>query len=468
MQQRVSKIILLFIGFCCLMPTVIAQSEPLTYGTLLTESLAPGSPRIYTFSGNANDYVSAYILGDSNIQATLALANSSGISLGFSDDDPLTISQNDARVTALLPSTDTYIMTINNVGTATGTVTIALTGQASAPDVPFTGSKAVEIVPDSPLQILTIAGSTSDQMLSVQNLDPTRGYVAQVFSQSGRLLAMLSDGVTNASVTLLPTDEQYRIVLMPTDPAIGANVQLSIGDSASQNTSQAVPQNNSNNAAPSTTVTDPNACVATSANANLRGGPGTNYSVVGALVNNSQMVITGQNTGWYYGNYNGSMAWVASSVVSLSGPCNNLAFVQAPPAPVQATAPNNAVTPTTATTQVAPTATTSQDNTNNPTQAPPTATATATATTQQVAFTVVSMDCRYVFNDGAYVNHRVEGPPNGQYRIEVRQGSTVYSGDYTMNDQGFRTQNQRFRVGNSNYTAYIMYNGVDVRSAPCD
>ena len=78
------------------------------------------------------------------------------------------------------------------------------------------------------------------------------------------------------------------------------------------------------------------------------------------------------------------------------------------------------------------------------------------------------MTCRYFQNDGAYVDYRVEGAPNSTFQIEVRQGSTVYTETRTMNDQGFRTGNERIgQVGNSNYTAYIVYQGIDRRNDDC-
>lgn len=69
---------------------------------------------------------------------------------------------------------------------------------------------------------------------------------------------------------------------------------------------------------------------------NIRSGPGTNYQVIGALNANTPVKIMGRNqdTSWWQIEItDGSIGWVASSVVSASN-SDSVAVVEAPPPPV--------------------------------------------------------------------------------------------------------------------------------------
>jgi uncharacterized protein YraI len=71
---------------------------------------------------------------------------------------------------------------------------------------------------------------------------------------------------------------------------------------------------------------------------NIRSGPGTNYQVIGALNANAPVPVIGrsQDTSWWQIKISdGSMGWVASSVVSASN-TESVAAVEAPPAVVAA------------------------------------------------------------------------------------------------------------------------------------
>jgi uncharacterized protein YraI len=58
---------------------------------------------------------------------------------------------------------------------------------------------------------------------------------------------------------------------------------------------------------------------------NVRSGPGTNFNIVAQLQPNQTLPVLGQSNGWYQIEVPGvPEAWVANSVVALSGICNNI------------------------------------------------------------------------------------------------------------------------------------------------
>ena len=455
LSQRLLIVVIFLLG---LSSTVSAQGGPLSYDTLLTDTLNPGAPIIYTFSGTANEMVTVYVIGSNGLQPTLAISNSSGQPLGFSNDDALTPMGQDVRVTALLPANDTYIVTLNNTGTTAGTFTLSLSASQSEQTILAAGTTAISIVADGTAQQYLIPGSPDgSQELSIQSLLPGVGFTARLQSADGKILASITGGLGRTTFDLPANELGYILTIDAEDSTIGAEIEVALGGTGA-------PAPAATEEAQAAQPADPNVCTVTANGVNVRSGPGTNYGVVGSLNDGGQFIATGQNSGWYYGTFNGQTAWVAASVVNASGNCSNLNLVDAPPAPV-APAPATTEEPQNSqpTSSAPPTATT-QNQQQQPTTAPPTATTAPTT----VAFNVVSMSCRWFQNDGATVDFHVTGSPGATIRIDVRQGSTTYSADRTLNQQGFLNANQRFgQAGNNNYTAYIVYNGADVASADC-
>ena len=108
--------------------------------------------------------------------------------------------------------------------------------------------------------------------------------------------------------------------------------------------------------APSATIAQEQPLVTASTNANVRGGPGTNYPVVGALLEGKSAVVTGRNTdsSWWQISFQGKAAWIANIVVNANSQAHNAPVVSAPtpPAtntPAPATAPPPTVPPSTGT-----------------------------------------------------------------------------------------------------------------------
>jgi uncharacterized protein YgiM (DUF1202 family) len=114
---------------------------------------------------------------------------------------------------------------------------------------------------------------------------------------------------------------------------------------------------------PAASPTPEQPLVTANVNANVRGGPGTNYPVVGALLEGDSAVVTGRNTdsSWWQISFQGGVAWIANSVATANAPAANAPVASAPPPP-----PTNTPIPPTApppTATSAPTAGFSADTT---------------------------------------------------------------------------------------------------------
>lgn len=92
-----------------------------------------------------------------------------------------------------------------------------------------------------------------------------------------------------------------------------------------------------------TPVTDPE--VRTESAMNVRGGPGTNYTVVGALNTGDVARITGKNEAgdwWQISLAGGTTGWVYGPLVTTSGNIDGVAIAAAPPPPPTAIPPTAA------------------------------------------------------------------------------------------------------------------------------
>jgi len=476
-RKRLIPLFSVFLLIVGLFSTVVAQGTVLAYGSSLSDSYV-GNPITYTFDGSEGDLISLYVIADEPLRPTLALAQSNGQPIAFSDRDALSPLLSDARITAVLPADDTYIVTLSNQDNAvTGPYTIALAAAEPFSAISLTGTVEVTIEPDGTDQHFSIAANEdAAQQVRVRELPEGFGFTAQVQSADGQILAAVTGGLDEIVFTLPAGETDYSLTVGAVDAQIGTEIEVALLDGDGEAAPPAATEDDGP-AEPATTeeaqAPDDDTCVITADGVNVRSGPGTNFAAIGSLTAGVQFIATGQNSGWYNGTFNGQDAWVAASVVNASAACTDLPEVAAPsPSGDGGAAATEPPTGPTA----APTATadapppTDAAPTQAPTDAPPTATSTPppppTATT--VPFRVTSISCRYAINDGATVDFRVEGPASTTFTIETRFGSTVYSVDRTTNPQGFLSGNQRFgQVGNSNYVAYIVYNGQDVASADC-
>jgi uncharacterized protein YraI len=86
---------------------------------------------------------------------------------------------------------------------------------------------------------------------------------------------------------------------------------------------------------PPATATSASPLVTANLDANVRSGPGTNYSIVGGLAEGESALVTGRNAGtsWWQISYEGRSAWIANSVVTANTLAFNAPVVEAPPPP---------------------------------------------------------------------------------------------------------------------------------------
>jgi hypothetical protein len=115
------------------------------------------------------------------------------------------------------------------------------------------------------------------------------------------------------------------------------------------------PQQPPPTAAPATPTTDPTPTgTVTTGTANVRGGDGTNYPILGSLAQGQTVTLVGisnRGTNWYQVRLpSGQLGWMAPSVISISGNAASLPLVAPPPPPATPTFTPIPPTPTPATT----------------------------------------------------------------------------------------------------------------------
>jgi uncharacterized protein YraI len=100
-------------------------------------------------------------------------------------------------------------------------------------------------------------------------------------------------------------------------------------------------------AEPTATATPEQPLVTADVNANVRGGPGLNYYVIGSLNEGQSAVVTGRNadSSWWQISYQGSAAWIANSVVTANAQAANVPVASAPPPPPTSTSVPPTATP---------------------------------------------------------------------------------------------------------------------------
>jgi len=113
---------------------------------------------------------------------------------------------------------------------------------------------------------------------------------------------------------------------------------------------------------PTATPTPENAVAITTQGMNVRSGPGTNYSIIGAAQSGEQYVITGKDPSgaWWQVNYNGQAGWLFGQLVTANDSAGVAVAQNIPAAPPPPT--NTPIPPPTQAPAPAPA---------EPTQAPP-------------------------------------------------------------------------------------------------
>jgi outer membrane biosynthesis protein TonB len=148
---------------------------------------------------------------------------------------------------------------------------------------------------------------------------------------------------TNTPVpTFTPTPE---IVVTPVNPAVATTPAVAAEATASQDVATAVVEQPSTGEAtqtpepdqptPTETAAPANPVVTTNQGMNVRGGPGTNYNIIGAATAGQQFVVTGKNPqgDWWQIDFNGQTGWLYGPLVTPqnTGSVQVAANIPAPP-----------------------------------------------------------------------------------------------------------------------------------------
>jgi len=364
---------------------VMAQGGIITYGETRTDTLSDAAPQIlYALNGNADEVVTVYVIGGTDaFQPSLTILGPTG-QLAFSSGDALSPVLNDARATVRLPQTGGYSILVGSANAGFGSYTIAV--RLTTPGISTQlGAEPVvlNIPPGGQSQAFTIPVSpNADTPITIASATPNFIYSVQIMAPDGRIVLALDGALPSLNVVLPASTEPYTIIVKASNATDSGTLSISQGGAIPTTTGSNVPAPVATEEVGSagTPPTDQCSVIAGPGGVNIRSGPDTAYAAIGGLAPNAFLVVNGQNNGWYTGPTNFGAGWVAGSVVTTSGPCGNLAFVNAPPLPT-ATAtdlPTATATATTTTNTTDPTATpTATTETTDPTP-----TYTATETTQ--------------------------------------------------------------------------------------
>lgn len=451
--RRLAVIVLLI----CLWSTANAQ-QVINYGDTITQQLTVDTPsQFYSFNANAGDIVTVYALGH-NITPALTLLGATG-QLAFSNDEPATAFANDASVTYRIPQAGAYNLLLGTVDNQAGTVTLTMQVSASAISTALTDTTTINIPAGAPAQTYSVI---ANEATTITVTSTTAGFAfrAVVRDSNAQALAMVNTGIESATFRLPASNTPYDILVSAADPNTSGTVQVAYGTPATTPSTPAdtSTSNDTGTTSDSTPPTDPTVCTLSAGNTNVRSGPGTDYNVIGALAGDNTIVATGQNGGWYVGNYNGIDGWVFGGVVTASGNCGNLSFVAAP-------ANTNPVPPPQTTEEVSapPSATPQPTQASNDTSNPPpqpTATTVVPAATATTAVQIAPVDADPL----AFDVHRDNGGtfsntvsyPDGDTRdriiTEVNLDSVNSSREvqFILSCNGTGTQNVTFHRGSPN------------------
>ncbi|MGQ0602389.1 MAG: SH3 domain-containing protein [Anaerolineales bacterium] len=160
------------------------------------------------------------------------------------------------------------------------------------------------------------------------------------------LLNVFNSGtpVSQATATQAPT----RVVVIPTTTVAAPPTNT---NPPPPTDTVAAPVASDTAAAPQATTAPTGPVLSVFQPANVRSGPGINYTVIGGLQTGATTEAVGRDsTGtWFVINYGGGRGWISNIVANYSGDVNALPVVQAPPPPATAVPPTVTGVPPTAT-----------------------------------------------------------------------------------------------------------------------
>jgi len=393
-----------------------AQGGAITYGETRTEALSAAAPQVlYNLQGNMDEVVTIYVLGwVQEFQPTITVLGPTG-QLAFTNSDNLTPISNDARVTVKLPQAGNYSILVGSATAGLGNFTIAVRQTTAGISTQLDANPVtINIPPGGESLTYSIpANPNGDIPLTISNGTPDFMYSAQISAPDGRILATFDGSMSTVTVNLPAGTDMYTLVVKASDATMSGTLTIS-------QTGAVAPVTGGGTTDPAPVVTEEvtggnqppaNECAAVAGTngANVRTGPSTDFQVLRVLAPNDFMIVTAQNNGWY----TDGQGWVAGSVVTLTGPCDNLgiADASAPPPPTA-----TAVPPTTEAVQATPTYTATVEVVQaTPTYTPTTAAPQAIVDSDQLNMNV-DRD-----NGGTYTNDvsSPEGDTTDRVRIVV-------------------------------------------------
>ena len=412
-------VLVLLLALWSIPSAVMAQGGIITYGETRTETLSDVTPQVlYALNGNAGEVVTVYAIGmTETFQPTITVLGPTG-QVAFSAGDALSPIPNDARTTVRLPQSGGYSILVGSANPDFGTFTIAV--RLTTPGISTqlgTEPVTLNIPPGGQSQSFTIpVPPDGDTPITIASSTPGFNYSVQVSAPDGRIILAIDGALPSVSVVLPANTEPYTVVVQASNATDSGTLSISQGASVPATTGSA-PAPVATEEMGSAGAPPANQCatVAGPGGVNIRSGPGTDYEVIGGLPPNGYLIVTGQNNGWYTGATANGAGWVAGSVVTLSGPCNNLPFMNAPALPAATPIPI-------ATTAGVPTNPTPTAVTNNPTATTTTNNPTPTYTpTEDVPIAAPDGDYNLVIDrdDGGQFSNDVSYP-NGDTSDRIR------------------------------------------------
>jgi len=381
--------------------------------------------------------------------------------IAFNGDDALTPFAGDARITYRIVQQGAYSILLSGSNGTQGAYTLTLRATPPSISTALTASTTINIPPGAPTQHYSItANPNGSTPITVQSLTAGFNFRAQLWDSNANTLALVNGGIEGATLTVPAGTATYELLVSSADPSATGQVEISLSGSTSSASTDSTDTSTSTTPPTEAPVSsdpanDPNACVISGANINIRRGPSTAFDPpIGSL--NGDYNAYGRNNDWYVFNYNGVEGWVYGPVVNLfGGACGSLAFVQGPALPAPQTT-EESQPPVQATPVYTPT-TQAQATQSQATQPVVQATPSYTPTTavQTAPIDNEPLDFQIHRDNGGSFSNSISYP-EGDYRdrigteINLDQVNSSRTVLFTLSCSGTGTGNVTFHRGSPN------------------
>ena len=260
-----------------------------------------------------------------------------------------------AQATPNLSSPGAYTIEVRSANDTTGQFLLSVqAGAPLAPPQPLSAAQPIDGVVSTQMtrQAYSFSGSPDDVLvLTVRSTTDAAGpVVALRDADTSETLALDSAGLIGVDYRFPATARNYLVEITdsggdvpePFTICLATESDLAICSDAGEAVASPTVVVSAPTLTPTATpaaINPTDACQVTPARnvgINVRGGPGTNYRIVGSLLPAETGLVLGRLAAgsWYRVSVNGVLGWVAASVVSTGGSCSAVSIVAAPtPAP---------------------------------------------------------------------------------------------------------------------------------------